>query len=109
MSLNKINVEFELDENKIPKKIAWNTGNPAEQNNFSKAFFLAFFDENTRDTLEMDLWTNGMQVIEMDRFVFQILNSLSDMYFRATKNAELANELKGFINYFGEKTGILNK
>ncbi len=109
MSLNKINLEFELDDNKIPTKITWNTGNPAEQNNFSKAFFLAFFDQKSRDTLEMDLWTNEMQVIEMDRFVFQILNSLSDMYFRSTKNADLANELKGFINYFGEKTGIINK
>jgi gliding motility-associated protein GldC len=109
VALNKINLEFELDENKIPAKISWNTGNPEDQNNLSKAFFIAFFDQNSRDTLEMDLWTNEMQVIEMDRFVFQILNSLSDMYFRSTKNAELANELKGFINYFGEKTGIINK
>ena len=59
--------------------------------------------------MQMDLWTNEMQVIEMDRFVFQSLNALSELYFRATKNKELASEMKQFMQYFGKQTEILSE
>ena len=48
-----------------------------------------------------------MQVIEMDRFVFQTLRGLADTYFKATQNAELATSMRQFVHYFGEKTGII--
>lgn len=105
---NRIVLEVELDDEKMPEKISWDAGNPEDAEfKQSKAFFLALFDKTNRDTLELDLWTKDMQVIEMDRFVFQTLNSLSEMYYRATKNTELANEMKSFARYFGEKTNIV--
>ena len=107
---NRIVIEVELDEKKIPENIKWNAGEPNKNSSInSKAFFLTLFDKENKDTLEIDLWTKEMQVIEMDRFVFQTLNSLSEMYFRATKNDELANEMKSFARYFGEKTSIIVK
>jgi gliding motility-associated protein GldC len=105
---NRIVLEVELDDEKMPEKISWDAGNPEDEGfKQSKAFFLTLFDKTNRDTLELDLWTKEMQVIEMDRFVFQTLNSLSEMYFRATKNTDLANEMKSFARYFGEKTNIV--
>ena len=68
---------------------------------------LSFFDEESKDTLKIDLWTTEMQVIEMDRFFFQTLRGLADTYFKATQNAELATSMRQFVHYFGEKTGIL--
>lgn len=110
MIKNRIVIEVELDEKKIPENIKWNAGEPNKNSSInSKAFFLTLFDKENKDTLEIDLWTKEMQVIEMDRFVFQTLNSLSEMYFRATKNDELANEMKSFARYFGEKTSIIVK
>jgi gliding motility-associated protein GldC len=106
---SRIIIEIELDEKKVPENISWKAEDDAD-NDFrqSKAFILSLFDKESKDTLQMDLWTKEMQVIEMDRFVFQTLNSITDMYFRATRNTDLANNMKGFCNYFGEKTGIIS-
>jgi len=46
-------------------------------------------------------------VMEMDRFVYQMVRSLADTYYRATNNADLANEMQRFAQYFGEKTEII--
>jgi len=106
---NRIVIETVLDEKKYPEDIRWTAENSKNDNNYnsSKAFFLSLFDKESRDTVELDLWTKDMQVIEMDRFVFQTLNSITNMYHRATKNTELANEMQNFVKYFGEKTEIL--
>ena len=50
-----------------------------------------------------------MQVIEMDRFFFQTLRAMSDTYFKATQNKELAADMQRFVQYFGEKTEIIPK
>ncbi len=109
MKNNRIVIETVLDEKKYPEDIRWTAENSKNDNNYnsSKAFFLSLFDKESRDTVELDLWTKDMQVIEMDRFVFQTLNSITNMYHRATKNTELANEMQNFVKYFGEKTEIL--
>jgi len=108
---NKIVIETILDEKKYPVDIRWSaeSSDIADDYTSSKAFFLSLFDKETRDTVELDLWTKDMQVIEMDRFVFQTLNSIANMYHRATKNIELANEMQNFVKYFGEKTEIIKK
>jgi len=40
--------------------------------------------------------------------MYYVLTSLTDGYYRATQNTELANEMRRFVQYFGEKTGILS-
>ncbi|HHH53220.1 MAG TPA: gliding motility protein GldC [Bacteroidetes bacterium] len=110
MNKNRIVIDIELDNKNYPEKIKWKS-ETAKDGSFteSKAFFLSLFDKETRDTMELDLWTKEMQVIEMDRYVFQTISSLADMYFRATKNSELANEMQKFARFFGEKTQIITK
>ncbi|MGE5355883.1 MAG: gliding motility protein GldC [Deltaproteobacteria bacterium] len=109
MNKNRITIDIELDENRLPEIIKWNSDINSGDFKISKAFFLSIFDKAEKDTLEIDLWTKDMQVIEMDRFVFQTINSLSDMYFRATKNSNLANTMKNFAYFFGEETKIISK
>jgi len=106
---SKICIEIELDEKKYPDKMRWVSLSGEETGNYTdiKAFFLSLFDKKTKDTFQLDLWTKDMQVIEMDRFIFQTISSLADMYYRATKNAELANEMQGFARFFGKKTKII--
>jgi hypothetical protein len=41
--------------------------------------------------------------------VFQTLRAMADTYHRATQNAELANEMQHFVDYFGKKTGIIQE
>jgi len=106
-----IRVTVGLDEKNLPVKITWqaqdNPNGQGEQD--AKAIMLSFFDRETKDTLKIDLWAQDMQVAEMDRFVFQALRALADTYYRATQNAELANEMQRFATYFGEKAEIIPK
>jgi len=105
-----IHIDINLDEKKFPQNISWHaSGNQdGEKLERAKAFFLTLFDDQSRDTMQMDIWVKDMQMIEMDRFVYQSLNALGDLYFRATKNKELANDMKKFVQYFGMQTKILS-
>lgn len=103
-----ISIEVELDENKVPEKIEWTAASPdGPVKRESKAMLLSFFDKETLETFKIDLWTNKMQVAEMDRMMFHTLKALSETYFNATKNEELANQMRSFVNYFGEFTKII--
>ncbi len=105
---SEIIVRINLDENKVPDHIEWQASeggqkHPAE----SKSVFLSLLDKDTLDTSTLFLWTKECQVAEMDRNVFYALGSMADGYYKATQNTELANEMRRFVQYFGEKTGII--
>lgn len=104
-----ITLRVGLNAENVPVKIEWGA---SDRNNGvleeCKAMAVALFDKEHRDTLRIDLWTKEMQVIEMDRFMYQILRSLSQTYLKATQNKELAEEMARFAHYFGQKTEILS-
>ncbi len=102
-------IKVGLDEDNTPVEISWLAqDNPAGMEpQICKAFLLSIFDEVNKDTLKIDLWTNEMQVIEMDRFMYQTLRGMADTYLRSTNNKELSDQMQQFIQYFGEKTEII--
>jgi len=106
-----IQIKVGLNDENTPVHMEWqaqdNPQGDAAQD--CKAMLLSLFDPNSKETLRIDLWTNEMQVVEMDRFVFQTLKGLADSYFKATQNAELANDFQRFARYFGEQTEIIPK
>ncbi len=105
-----IEIEVELDENKHPENIRWTANNNGtKMNQNAKAMLLSFFDRDTLETMKIDLWTNDLQVNEMDRFVFHTLRAIGETYFKATKNNQLANDFQRFVHYFGEQTEIIPK
>lgn len=106
-----ITIRVGLNAEKMPVRIDWAASDMHQQGEFDecKALVVALFDKNQRETLRIDLWTQEMQVMEMDRFVFQILRTLGQTYLRATNNKDLAEDLAKFAQYFGEKTEILAK
>lgn len=106
---SKIEIQVSLNEQKIPEKIQWKTSDGLQNNDYQevKSFLLSMFDKTNKDTLKIDLWTTEMQVVEMDRFMFQTLRSLGDTYFKATGNAVLASDFQKFVEYFGKETGII--
>ncbi|MCH2046828.1 MAG: gliding motility protein GldC [Saprospiraceae bacterium] len=107
----QIQLQVGLDAENVPQKIHWyaedspDTPKPQE----CKAILLSLFDKEHRDTLKIDLWTEELQVNEMDKFMYQTLRGLADTYYRATNNQELANEMQKFVMYFGQKTEVLPK
>ncbi|MDX1666334.1 MAG: gliding motility protein GldC [Saprospiraceae bacterium] len=108
---SEIRIKVGLDKENIPARIAWKSEDSDNKGKAQtcKALLLSLFDAESKETLKIDLWTKDMQVIEMDRFMFQTLRALADTYYRATQNKELANERQRFVQFFGEKTEIIPK
>ena len=102
---NTINIEIELNENKIPKEIKWIGSDGVEQ--IAKGMLLSFLDRDTKDTMKLDLWTEDLQVGEMDQLMYYSLRSMADTYINATGNKELAEQMQQFAHHFGLATGLL--
>jgi gliding motility-associated protein GldC len=105
-----INIKVLLDD-KTVKKIEWTSDDPPSDGEVleSKAFILSFFDKQSLDTFRMDLWTDKMQIGEMDRLFYFTFKGLSESFFHATKNEKMANDMARFAQYFGEEQGILKR
>ncbi|HNM25718.1 MAG TPA: gliding motility protein GldC [Saprospiraceae bacterium] len=108
---SNITIQVGLDAQNVPIRIDWAASDmhPSGNAEECKAMAIALFDKASRDTLRIDLWTKELQVVEMDRFMYQIIRSLSQTYLKATQNKELAEEMARFAHYFGEKTEIIAK
>jgi len=106
MSMHKssISIDILLDPDKVPESIQWNaTDSSAEMAQKAKAMCLAFWDPSDKTAMRIDLWTKDMMVDEMGEFFYQMLFTMSDTFLRATKNAELALEMKTFSEGFIKK------
>jgi gliding motility-associated protein GldC len=105
---SNITCRIGLDGKNIPVKIEWKAQDSPDTPEFkeAKAVLLALFDKDYKDTYKIDLWTSELQVNEMNKFMYQTLKGLSDTYFRATNNNEIANDMRKFVQYFGEKTEV---
>lgn len=107
-SSSEIIVRINLDANRVPEKIEWQASDAGQAHlTESKSVFLSLLDKESLDTSTIFLWTKECQVAEMDRNIYYGLASMADGYFKATQNTELANEMRRFVQYFGEKTGII--
>ncbi len=104
---NKINIEIELNDKKIPKEITWVGSDGQAQT--AKGMLLSFLDRETKDTMKLDLWTEDLQVGEMDQLMYYTLRSLADTYINATGNKELAEQMQQFAHHFGIATGLLSE
>lgn len=106
---SQIRITVNLDEKNIPISIDWDADDRTDGDKpvECKGMLLSLFERETLDTMKIDLWAGDMQVNEMDRFFFQTLRGMADTYFKATQNRELAVDMQRFVQYFGEKTGIL--
>lgn len=108
MKKSKIEIIVELGEDRIPNKIEWRAEDSPEKDfKEVKSLFLSLFDQESEETMKMDLWTKEFRVDEMDKFVFQTLRTMADSYQRATNNSKLASHMIEFANFFGQETEII--
>ena len=99
-----INIQVELAEDKMPESIQWTApdGGVADWQK-AKAVLLGLWDGDEKSALRIDLWTSKMMVDEMNDFFYQTLYGMADTYLRATRNEELAKEMKDFAKNFLKK------
>lgn len=106
-----ITVKVGLNADKMPVHLEWDADDRQSSNGNEdlKAVLLSFFDRSHRDTLRIDLWTNDLQVQEMDRLMYHTLRGMANTYYQATQNGKLASHFELFAKFFGEETGIVPK
>jgi gliding motility-associated protein GldC len=74
MTESNININVELDADKMPQQITWSaSGSSAEDPQKAKAMLLAFWDSVDKSALRIDLWTKDMMVDEMCLLPWPIL------------------------------------
>ena len=100
---SKIELNVELDENRVPEKIHWTAQDGGITNEEAKAMMLAVWDAKTQETLRIDLWTKEMPVDEMKVFFHQTLVAMSDTFYKATQDDKMSATMKDFCDYFAEK------
>ena len=100
---SKIELNIELDENRIPEKLNWNAEDGGINNEEAKAIMLSVWDGKAQETLRIDLWAKDMPVDEMKVFFHQTLVGMSDSFNRATQDEKMTATMKDFCDYFAEK------
>lgn len=104
MHTSTISIDVTLDEQKIPEKLTWSaTQSSAQEQQEAKAMMLSFWDGQEKAALRIDLWTKDMMVDEMADFVYQNMMTMADNFERATRQAELARDMKTFAKAFLKK------
>jgi len=98
-----IELNVELDANRIPEKLKWSAEDGGIKNAEAKAMMLSVWDHKSKDTLRVDLWTKDMPVDEMKIFFHQTLVAMSETFNRATQDEKMTATMKDFCDYFAEK------
>ncbi|WP_298342121.1 gliding motility protein GldC [uncultured Algibacter sp.] len=106
---SKIEINVELDENRVPEKLHWTAQDGGITDEEAKAMMLAVWDAKTQETLRIDLWTKDMPVDEMKVFFHQTLVAMSDTFYRATQDDKMSATMKDFCDYFAEKLELNKK
>ncbi len=112
---SKIEIEVDLDENNVPQKMEWSASDyhqnmPGSNGSEScKALLMSVWDAKEQNTLKVDLWTKEMTVEEMQQFYHQTFVTMADTFERSTSEQEMANAMRDFAAFFGEKFGLIPK
>ena len=104
MPQSTIQINIDLDENKVPQAISWKASDSsANFDNPAKSLMVSFWDGKERAALRIDLWTKEMMVDEMADFYYQTMMTMADTFERATHQQELVGEMKTFAKNFYTK------
>jgi|TARA_B100001758_G_C18062386_1_gene428852 gliding motility-associated protein GldC len=104
-----IDIEVSLNENNIPELISWKASDQKKNQDNAEAFLLSFWDSNTKNSFNIDLWTKEMTVQEMKFFIFQNLLKMSSILERSTGDKDLVKKMKDFSREFGEMADIIKR
>jgi gliding motility-associated protein GldC len=103
---SKIELNVELDANRIPEKLFWTAQDGGVSNEEAKAMMLSVWDSKAQETLRIDLWTKDMPVDEMKVFFHQTLVAMSNTFNKATQDEKMTATMKDFCDYFAENLEI---
>lgn len=95
MKKSDIHFSVELDNQNVPEKIYWEaTDNPNEGLSDTRAIAISLWDHYHNSTLKIDLWTKEMEVVDMKRFLIEIMSGLADTAISATGDQRMATDIE---------------
>lgn len=106
---SQIKIDIELDVNRVPEKITWDAPDGGVSSAPTKAIMLGVWDEKSKESLRIDLWTKDMLMDEMKQFYHQTILSLADSFERATDEKNMAADMRDFAAHFADKLDLLKK
>jgi gliding motility-associated protein GldC len=106
-STSDIRIKVQLDVNKIPESILWDSSDNQVENKKANAIMLSVWDPSEESTLRMDLWTKEMTVDDMKKFIHQSILLMADTLKRATGEEAMSETMRDFGDYFAEKLNLL--
>lgn len=103
----QINLTVDLDKDQLPTRIEWEASDasgsgPAE----CQSMLLSLWDNETKTTAAIDLWTKGTSIEDMNLHFYQVFHKMAETYLRATKNTDIANMIHEFGDGFGDRLGL---
>ena len=106
----EIKISIDLDDKQIPEKITWSADDAGPDTYANcRAMMLALWDNDSKHTMKLDLWTKQMTVDEMKIFFYETLVTMADTLENSTKEEAMAGDMKDFCQYFAEKMDIETK
>ena len=105
----QLTIDVLMDDNLIPESIEWKSSQENKPSQTASAALIYFWDAKKSETFNLDLWTKEMSVEEMNKMMFQTLMTLANTYEKATSEEQMANAMRDFGQFFGERTEILPK
>ena len=106
---SEIKITVGLDENRVPETLSWDASDGGIKNEKAKAMMLSVWDEESNDTLRIDLWTKEMLMDDMKRFFHQTFMAMADSFERATNETSMAADMRDFAAHFAEKMELISK
>jgi len=107
MKKSTLKFDLELDDNNVPKKIIMNSSDNQAEDVLLKSLMIAAWDQKTKETLIVPLWTKDMMVNEMFIMYHQTLMSMANTLSKSTGQDKLAGALRDYCKFFAEETKII--
>ena len=101
--MKEVEIKFrvKLNDNNIPDSIEWSaTEADFEGEKPCDTLLISMWDREVKNTLSIDLWTNDMEIGEMNSHFYFTFMKMADTYKRATNNPKLADTIRNFANDF---------
>jgi gliding motility-associated protein GldC len=102
----EIKLLIKLDDKGVPEEIYWSASDSGIEGFVPcDSLMLSVWDRSAKNTMSVDLWTNAMQVSEMNSHFYYTLMKMADTYGRATGSQELSDMIRKFAGEFAGKVG----
>lgn len=94
MKTSEIKIQVQLDDQNIPEKIMWDADEKDQPGlSETKSISLSMWDEATKNTLRIDLWSKDMPVEDMKRFYIDCVGGLAQSILNSTGDEYMSGEL----------------